>query len=310
MTKNNQQTFIKRLFIYQNERFPILGHGTLILVFTFSAISYSRICRSATGFIPWEDFFIGVFVTIALFFLLRIFDEFKDQKDDAKYRAYLPVPRGLISLNELKIVGFITFSLQLLLITVFQYQMLGLFVIVILYLLLMGREFFIPEWLRQRQMMYNLSHMFIIPLIDLYASGLDWLLGGHLPHWGLAWFFATSYTNGMVLEFGRKIRSPNNEEEGVRTYTSIYGTKKAVVIWIFFVFTTMLLALGTAWYANLGYLSFIIFILLFSICVSPAISFYKKPTVKNSKYIEHFSAVWTIFMYLTIGAIPMLNSFI
>ena len=134
MTKNNQQTFIKRLFIYQNERFPILGHGTLILVFTFSAISYSRICRSATGFIPWEDFFIGVFVTIALFFLLRIFDEFKDQKDDAKYRAYLPVPRGLISLNELKIVGFITFSLQLLLITVFQYQMLGLFMIVILYL--------------------------------------------------------------------------------------------------------------------------------------------------------------------------------
>ena len=43
--------------------------------------------REGTGFIPWSDFVIGVFATVTLFFLVRIFDEFKDQVDAAS-RAY------------------------------------------------------------------------------------------------------------------------------------------------------------------------------------------------------------------------------
>ncbi len=306
----NKASFTKRFYIYQKERFPFLAHGLLILVFTFSAISYSRLCRGETGFINWSDFFIGVFITVTLFFLLRIFDEVKDEKDDMKYRTYLPVPRGLIKLSELKMVGWTVFTLQVAVILLFQIKLIILFTVVMIYLLLMGKEFFIPNWLRQRQMAYNLSHMLIIPLIDLYASGLDWLLEGREPHWGLAWFFATSFVNGMVLEFGRKIRTPEKEEIGVKTYTSIYGTQKAVLIWILFIFTTMVLAIFTSLYADLGMLSIFIFIALFLMCTTPAISFYKNPTVKKSKYIEHFSAIWTIFMYLSIGIIPMLKNLI
>ncbi len=51
--------------------------------------------------------------------------------------------------------------------------------------------------------------MFIIPLIDIYASGLDWFLAGVPPPRGLLFFFAVSYMNGIVLEIGRnKPRSP------------------------------------------------------------------------------------------------------
>ena len=52
--------------------------------------------------------------------------------------------------------------------------------------------------------------------IDLYSSGLDWKLDNAEPHLGLLFFFAVSYMNGLVLEFGRKIRTPEKEEELIK----------------------------------------------------------------------------------------------
>ncbi len=307
-TEENTLSFIKRFLIYQKERFPFIVHGLMISAFTFSAISYSRICRGQEDFIPWSDFIIGIFATITLFFLVRIFDEFKDKEDDAKYRKYLPVPRGLISLKELKTIGIIVAIAQILMIAIFQLDMLYLYVIVLLYLLLMGVEFFVPKWLKKRHLIYIASHMVIIPLIDIYASGLDWLLGGAEAHWGLAWFFGVSYVNGMVLEFGRKIRTPKTEEEGVISYTGLYGPKGGVVVWIILMFLTMSLAMGAAHYANYTLLAYVVFGCCFILCSLPGWLFLKRISVKRSKYIEYASAAWTGLMYLSLGGIPMLNT--
>lgn len=307
-TVQNNFPFLRRFFIYQKERFPLLMQGTVIAIFTFSAISYSRICRGAEGFIAWSDYLIGVFATITLFFLVRVFDEFKDQKEDAEFRPYLPVPRGLISLKELGIMGWIIGAAQVAVIAIFQLEMLYLYAIVLGYLLLMRVEFFVPKWLKRHQLIYITSHMAIIPLIDLYASGLDWLVAGGLPHWGLAWFFAVSYMNGLVLEFGRKIRTPETEEPGVVSYTGLYGTKKAVVIWLALLLVTMGLAMGAAWYAGFGGWSIGVFEFCFAACSLPAWLFLAKPTAKRAKAIEYASAIWTALMYLALGGVPMLKT--
>lgn len=307
ITQQNQLPFVKRLMIYQKERFPFVAHGLMIASFTFSAASYSMICRDRQGFIPISDFLIGVFATFSLFFLVRIFDEFKDKEDDAKFRSYLPVPRGLISFRELKIMGWIVAVVQILAIGILQSKMILLYSIVLAYLLLMRVEFFVPKWLKAHQLVYITSHMFIIPLIDLYASGLDWLIDNSEPHWGLAWFFAVSYCNGLVLEFGRKIRTPENEEPGVISYTGLYGTKGGVVIWISLLALTMILAMGASHYAGYGLIAYLIFGGFFVICTIPAILFIMHPKNKLSKLIEYSSALWTALMYLALGGIPMLT---
>ncbi len=298
--------FAKRFWIYQKERFPFLAHGVMISAFTFSAVSYSRICRQAEGFIELQDFLIGVFTTVSLFFLVRIFDEFKDREDDAKYRKYLPVPRGLISLKELRKAGLITLILQISLLATFQPQMLWPYFLVMLYLILMGFEFFVPKWLKKRHLLYITSHMFIIPLIDIYASGLDWRLEGAEPHLGLIWFFAVSYMNGLVLEFGRKIRRPENEEEGVISYTSLYGPKGGVYRWIGLMFCTMLLAMGASYYAEFKPFAYFIFAGFFLLCALPGVLFTLPKFNIKEKTIEYASALWTALMYLALGAIPML----
>jgi len=302
---------LARLNIYQRERFPIAANGIIITAFTFSAISYSRICRGNTGFISLMDFIIGVFASFTLFLLVRIFDEFKDRVEDAKYRSYLPVPRGLISFRELKWIGWVVAILQVAIIGIFQTKMLLLYSVVLVYLFLMAVEFFVPKWLKQKQLLYIISHMMIIPLIDLYSSGLDWLLGSSSGfHIGILWFMIVSFANGLVIEFGRKIRIPEKEEIGVVTYSKMYGTKKSVVIWLVLLSTTMLLAVGAGLFAGYGLYSILVFAFFYAICTIPALSFISTPTHKKSKFIEYASGIWTALMYLSLGAIPMLKNII
>ncbi len=271
--ENNKSSFVKRLYIYQKERFPFVGYIILIGVFTFSAASYSRICRGEVGFIDWKNYLIGVITTFSLFFLVRIFDEFKDKEDDAKYRKYLPVPRGLISLKELSAIGAVVASVQLFVILFFQHEMIVLYGVVMIYLLLMRVEFFVPKWLKNNQLIYVVSHMIIIPLIDVYASGLDWFLEGADAPFGLLFFFAVSFMNGIVLEFGRKIKPPESEEEGVLSYTKYFGTKKAVWVWISVLLATLFLSFITSYYANYGLIAYYFFGSVFLVCLVPSFLF-------------------------------------
>lgn len=303
---DNQKNFLFRFLIYQKERFPFLVHGLLIAAFSFSAISYSRLCRGEKTFIGWQPFLNCIFITITLFFLVRIFDEFKDKEDDAKYRKYLPVPRGLIKLSELKFVGIINFVLQLFALFYFNFSLLYTFLPVIFYLCLMGKEFFIENWLRERQFWYVVSHMFIIPFIDIYASGYDWYLL-HLPApKGLLFFFAVNYMNGIVLEIGRKIKTPATEEEGVKSYTFLLGTKKAIYVWIAVLFVTLILALLAALFAHHSNSVIVFLITLFFICCVPALLFLKNCNNTNfAKWMEYISVIWTFSMYLSLGGVPM-----
>jgi 4-hydroxybenzoate polyprenyltransferase len=302
----NQSSYLKRMYQYQKERFPVVLNGIAVLTFTFSAISFSRICRGAEGFVSLSTFLIGCFATFTLFLLVRIFDEFKDRIDDAQFRTYLPVPRGLVSLNELKVIGIGIGVLQITSIAIFQLEMLPLYLLVIGYLCLMGVEFFVPIYLKKHQILYITSHMVIIPLLDVYSSGLDWRLEETSPHYGLIFFFAVSFMNGLVVEFGRKLKAPEDEEFGVVSYTKLWGTKQATVIWMLSILITLVFATLAGFVAGFGITLMLVLIVLAGICFIPGILFLKNPSKKMAKRVEMMSGIWTILMYLSLGGIPMI----
>lgn len=305
---NNHHSFIRRFYIYQKERFPIVAHGLLISIFTFSAISYSRICRGEEGFIDIGAYLVAAFTTITLFYLLRVSDEHKDAEDDAKYRKHLPVPRGLISLKELRITALIVFAAQLILNALYFPKALLLYSVVILFLFLMTKEFFVSDWMKKKPVVYALSHMFIIPLVDIFASGMDWMReGAHAPL-GLLFFFIVSYLNGLVLEVGRKIKIPKKDEHN--TYSTLYGMNKATIIWLSILFIDLLCSIAASVYAGLGNIAIIVLVFLFLLSSIPAWLFLKQKTEKISKQIENFSGYWTMSMYLILGGIPMITKLI
>jgi len=304
--------FTNRWWIYQRERFPLLAHAPLVAAFSFSALCFSSLLRddvSMPGLLPSMVAFL---TALLLFLQLRIADEFKDYDEDCRYRAYRPVPRGLVSLRELGWVAVASMLVQLVLALLLAPSLVLLLVLVWLYLALMSKEFFVHDWLKARPLTYMWSHMLIMPLIDLYATACDWWmvgegLGEGLPS-GLYWFLLVSFFNGVVIEVGRKIRAPQDEEEGVETYTVLWGAQRAVVFWLAALGLTAVCALMAAWQIGFYIPVAILLTVLLTIALLTGRSFMKDRQTKIAKRFELISGIWTLLMYLSLGAMPMLWS--
>ena len=296
---------VRRWMIYQHERFPLLGHGPLVAAFSLSAVCFSSLLRGDASFPRISTIAIAFFGSLLFFLQLRIADEFKDAEEDARYRPYRPVPRGLVTLRQLGILGGLSAVAQLAL-TLWLYPPLIIWLVLTwTYLGLMGKEFFIGHWLRAHPFTYLWTHMLIMPLIDVYTSACDWLPAGATLPGGLKWFLIASFFNGMVIEVGRKIRAPEMEEQGVQTYTVIWGRRGAVLGWL----GAMALTLGSALLAaaQIDFVPGLASMLGVLLCAALLVSwlFLRRPTVRAAKCFEPLSGVWTLLLYLGLGVIPL-----
>ena len=146
--------------------------------------------------------------------------------------------------------------------------------------------------------------MLIMPIIDFYATASDWATSGALPPAGLLFFLITSFCNGIVIEIGRKIRTVDQEEDGVETYSKLWGPGRASAIWWCFIAVTAFFA-GCAAY-EVGALIPVVFVLCtlmlaFGILT---ISFCRNLNHKLVTMFELSSALWTFFLYLSLGVLP------
>jgi len=299
-------SLFRRLFIYQRERFPLLAHAPLIFAFSFSAVSYSSFLRGHSG--PPDFITLAVaFLTSFIFFLqLRIADEFKDHEEDSRYRPYRPVPRGIITLRELGLTGLVGAIVQLSAALWLNPALVVLLLAAWLYLALMSVEFFARDWLKARPFTYMWTHMLIMPLVDLYATSCDWLVKGESQPRGLVWFLAASFANGVVIETGRKIRAPQDEEEGVQTYTALWGRKRTVAVWLGSLIVTAIFALLAAREIDYTLPVCIILAGLFIAASIVSLQFLTRPVTARAKAFEALSGAWTLALYLSLGAGPLI----
>ena len=295
-----------RWLVYQRERFPVLAHAPLVAAFSGSAVCLSSLLRGHVA-VPSLRTLLVAFATAFLFFLqLRIADEFKDADQDARFRPYRPVPRGLVTLDELDCVAAGAAALQFVLAIWMAPSIIWLLILVWGYLALMTQEFFAGAWLRARPIAYMASHMVIVPLIDLYATACDWRVAGlRWPPPGLAWFLVVSFCNGIVVEIGRKIRAPEDEEQGVETYTALWGRGTAVGAWLAAIGATAFCAIQVARQISVAAPIGVWLAVLVGGCVVAGARFVRRPSHESGTAIELVSGGWTLLMYLSLGAAPL-----
>ena len=301
---SGHETSAKRWWIYQRERFPLVAHGILIAAFSSSAVGYSSLLRDSG--LPARSSLLVGFATSFLFFLqLRILDEFKDFEEDAQYRPYRPVPRGLVTLRELGRVGLAAAGIQAALALSLDRRLVLLLVVTWVYLLLMAREFFVGEWLKARPALYLWTHMLIIPILTLYATACDWTVAGTGIPDGLGIFLIASFFNAIAIEIGRKVRAPADEEHGVTTYSAAWGVRWAVCGWMLALSTTAALALVAA--ARITCVMPVAFIVAVSLSTAATLAwrFLRRQGRADARGIEHMSSVWTLLMYLSLGVAPL-----
>jgi len=295
-----------RWWTYQRERFPVFAHAPVIAAFSFSAVSYSTLIRGAHNFLAWKPCVVAFGSSFLFFLQLRIADEFKDFEEDSLYRPYRPVPRDLISLRDLAWVWAGCSVLQLSLALWLAPRLVVLLLLTWLYLGLMSKEFFARRWLKARPITYMVTHMAIMPLVDLYTTSCDWVPAGLVrPPKGLLWFLLVSFFNGMVIEIGRKIRSPQDEETGVETYSFLWGRRNAILTWL----GTLACTAGFACIAarSIGFERPVmtLLLILFLAALAVGVFFLQGAVANRGKYVETMAGVWSLLMYLSLGVVPI-----
>jgi 4-hydroxybenzoate polyprenyltransferase len=305
-------TGARRWVTYQRERFPLVAHGILILAFSGGAVAFASQLRAAGGVgdaRPSAPAVVVAFVSCLLFFLqLRVADEFKDFEEDSRWRPYRPVPRGLVTLRELGWVAAGSAVVQLLLALWLSPRLLIPLAVVWGYMALMSREFLAAQWLRKRPVTVLWTHMLVIPLIDLYATSCDWLVAADGPKAigaGLYWFLAASFFNGMVVEVGRKIRAPEDEEPGVETYSALWGRRRAVTVWLAMMVATLGCAVAAGAAIGAGTLVGGILGVLLLAGASIGHRMATAPRPGAGRTIETVAGIWTIAMYASVGLLPL-----
>lgn len=218
---------MERWWIYQKERFPVIAYAILVAALVAAPLGLYN--QQLLPSLPNNGLLavIATFIsTLMMFALLRIADEFKDYEEDLAFRSYRPVPRGLISLRELKYLAILLLICQLMLTAWLGWLALLALLALWSYWALMSKEFFAAHWLNARPLWYLFSHMLLMPILALYiitALGLVATLGSYLVGCWVA---------GLLLEIGRKIRHCDDEENGVQSYSKLWGKHKALVIWL------------------------------------------------------------------------------
>jgi 4-hydroxybenzoate polyprenyltransferase len=164
--------------------------------------------------------------------------------------------------------------------------------------------------------------MLIMPLVDLYATACDWMPPAPPPEGaashtagagaitaapsGLIWFLIVSFLNGMVIEIGRKIRAPEAEEQGVRTYSVLWGRTAAVTVWLGIMAATGALGVVAASRIDFTTPAAAVFVFTWVASAAVALRFMARPTRTGGKLIEAMAGMWTLALYLTLGAAPMI----
>jgi hypothetical protein len=291
--------FLQRLYAYTQERFPILGHGLLIVSYYSSNSLLAQVLTRPSERLHYNvGSLFGAITLFCFFFHLRVFDEHKDFADDSVNYPDRVLQRGLITLADLRWLGAAAITIELVLAALWRPtgKPAALFAecVALAFSLLMLKEFFCGEWLRRHFLLYAASHMIIMPLLAMIVFGFTtgeyfW----HAPGW-FWWYSLVGFFVTFNWEISRKIRAPEDELPGVDTYSAIFGpfVAASLVLFIRVIDTSMVAAVGR--HLNLSPLFFVAIILLFALTLFSYFSFIRNVTRRTAKQLEHTAGLYII----------------
>jgi len=212
------------------ERFPP-ANGVLFLVLFLVALLYGRFLTNAGALALRPADLAGFAAAYCFFLMLRVFDEHKDYEIDCRNHPGRVLQRGLITLGHLKVVGAIAIVIQLAVSLALDGgfgAITGVWAIVMFWSTLMAFEFFAGEWLNKRLVLYAISHMVVMPMALVWMAFMGADGSGLSAH--VIPLAALSFFSGFSFELARKTKAPEDERDGVDSYTKAFGVKRAPMV--------------------------------------------------------------------------------
>ena len=114
-------------------------------------------------------------------------------------------------------------------------------------------------------------------------------------------FLIASFTNGIVIEVGRKLRLPRDEEAGVETYSKLWGSR-APRVWLGMLVLTAVFGLLAA--ARIDFTLPLAGLLIGVGGMATLTAFRFERGMVSGRHIESLSGIWTLVLYVGLGLLP------
>lgn len=293
---------VHRLAAYLRERFPPIANGLLIFCFYSSNQFVAHALDRPGEPMVYDLSSLFGFLTILCFFLhMRIFDDHKDYRADCQFFPNRVLQRGVVTLGELKLLAGVVIAAEFALALLSGLPALMALAIAFAFSLLMLKEFFVGAWLRQRFLLYASVHMLIMPLLALtvwsFATGrYPWQIGVWFGIYALVNFFLA-----FNWEISRKLRVPEEEVEGLDSYTRLFGTYGAAyMVLLVRVIDTALVAL-VAYHLSLSKWFYGLLVLLFAICLFGFAQYYLQTSPRTARRMEVYAGLYIVVFDLALA---------
>jgi 4-hydroxybenzoate polyprenyltransferase len=309
MTSNAVRSgaFLRGFGLWIKERYPPTVWILSFLFYTSSALFVRNLEAQALGdpsILGWSlaDFpkFIAVW---SIFLLLRVLDEHKDYEEDCINHPERVLQSGKITLKDLKAVGAVCVVWQLgtmAWLVANAHEALQVWVIAMVWIGLMTKEFFCAAWLKKRLIVYGVSHMVVTPLIVWWVMVLASKVSGSLeailsPSWLL--LPTLSFFFGLLFEIARKTKGAEEERDGVDSYSKSLGNLACTRILIGSAAASGFIALALLAMRPFMVATFPVVIVGIALACWQYLKFYKNPTARMRKHNEAVSALVMIVVY-------------
>jgi 4-hydroxybenzoate polyprenyltransferase len=214
---------MKNWFIFIKERIPLIVYALLV----GGIVSSSQIIAHQDFTAPY--FALAFFGLFLFFAVLRMMDEVKDFDKDKVAHPERPLPRGVLSLeNVLEAIKYLygTMILIGIALTFIMSPYAGICYLVITFWLgLMYKEFFVPKWLNDRPLIYAISHQILMIAVAAFPALLSSKFEGSQNIFYLGLTMLGSF---FTYEVCRKLDPKADPVLG--TYLIIYGPFQTFLI--------------------------------------------------------------------------------
>jgi 4-hydroxybenzoate polyprenyltransferase len=290
-----ESPFARRIHAYLAERFPPLGHGVLIAAYYSSNQFLARTLTRPGERMHYDvSTLLGALTLFCFFFHLRVFDEHKDYAEDRVHYPQRILQSGLVTLRDLKILGGIAIGAEIVLSCLGGPGAFVAWLAAFLFSVLMLKEFFARDWLKRHFLVYAVSHLLVMPLLSLMVFSFA---TGRWPWEAPFWFLIYAWVGFFVTfnwEVSRKIRAPEDEIEGVDTYTRVFGTYGAAwIVLLIRVIDTGLVAL-VGWHLGLSPWFYAALVALFLVCLLGFFQYRFQTSRKTAKRMEVYAGMYII----------------
>lgn len=255
-----------RFRAYLEERFPP-GPMAVFSVVTVASAAAAAAAASARPVTLDPGLALLTIAYVLTLLLLRVFDEHKDFERDARAYPERALSRGVVSLPFLARVGWIAGPVALACSAALGPLPLAAHGAVLVFALLMAKEFFLGDLLRKDVFLYAVTHQPINPLITAWllvgitARGAHALadLSAHLPA-ALGWYVGAQFLFGFGFEVARKVWTPAEERPDlVDSYSShAIGPRGAGALALVLLLggcaavSAFVVAVGLPWWVHVG----------------------------------------------------------